>query len=85
MEVIGEHITDPEQLSDIDTASYLQEFKEKYFAPIENKHNYYQKFKDLPEGEKTKAETIKNQYYFLSSFIASIEATLEQNMYLKLK
>jgi hypothetical protein len=70
-------------LTDIDTEHYLAEFKEKYLKPMEAAHNKYQNFKQLPPAEQLKADDIQTKYFFLSNFVACVEATIEQNFILK--
>jgi hypothetical protein len=72
------------QLTDLDTSTYLADFKEKYLNPIEKKYQYYMNFKELPEKEKADADKNEKNYIFLTAFVASVEATLEQNMALKI-
>lgn len=69
----------------IDTAEYLVEFKAKYLEPIKKANEKYMSFKELPPAEAVKADKIKSQYIFLSNFVASVEATLEENFTLKQK
>jgi len=72
-------------LTDTDTASYLSDFKDNYLKPIEAAHNKYQTFKELPPKESAKADDIAKKYAFLSSFVACVEKTLEENFILKQK
>jgi hypothetical protein len=72
-------------LTDIHTASYLEDFKEKYFSKIEKVHQKYEAFKSLPDIEQAKADKAKSDYQFFYSLIACVEATLEQNMALKVR
>lgn len=72
-------------LSDIDTAFYLDEFKQKYFRPMESAYQSTKgvKLSTLKDSEVKRLEDIRSKYFFLAKFVASIEATLEQNMVLK--
>jgi hypothetical protein len=72
-------------LTDIHTAAYLEEFKEKYFSKIEKLHQKYEAYKSLPEIEQAKAEKAAKDYQFFYSLVACVEATLEQNMVLKVR
>ncbi len=72
-------------LTDLDTAFFLDQFKEKYLAKVQQMHEKYEKFKELPPAEAAKADKAQKDYSFLYSFTASVEATLEQNMVLKAK
>jgi hypothetical protein len=67
------------KLTDIDTASYLAEFKEEYLDKIQKVHDKYAAFKELPAAEAKKADEVAKKLQFLSGFVACIEATLEQN------
>ena len=69
----------------IDTALYLDEFKEKFYRPIKERHERYLQFEKLPEVEAIKANETKEKERFLSNFIACVEATIEQNVVLKNK
>lgn len=71
------------KLTDLETAALLEEFKADYLGPIQKVHEKYMQFKDLPEKEATKADDVAKKYHFLKCFTASIEATLEQNLSLK--
>jgi hypothetical protein len=73
------------KLSDIHTADYLQDFKDNYLSKVEKLHNRYESFKNLPDSEVPKAEKAQKDFQFLYSFTACVEATLEQNMALKVK
>jgi hypothetical protein len=70
-------------MTDLDTAAFLAQFKEKYLAKVQQVHEKYEKFKELPPAEAAKADKAQRDYSFLYSFTASVEATLEQNMVLK--
>lgn len=72
-------------MNDTDTALYLAEFKEKYLEPIKRAHIKYQSFKELPEDKAKEADSIRDKYFFFSSFCLSVEATIEQNILLKNK
>jgi hypothetical protein len=50
---------------------------------MEAAHNKFQSFKQLPPAEQLKADDIQTKYFFLSNFVASVEATIEQNFILK--
>jgi hypothetical protein len=69
----------------IDTALYLDEFKERFYKPIKDRHEKYMQFKSLPESEEVKAKDTREKEAFLSNFIACVEATIEQNVVLKNK
>jgi len=73
------------ELSDIDTSSYLADFKRDYLEPIKKAHLKYQESSVLPISEQIKAEAMATKYRFLSNFVATVEATIEQNFILKNK
>jgi len=71
-------------MTDLETITLLQEFKEKYFEPIAKEHGKYLNFNgELPEKEIARADKAAKNYHFLSALIASVEGTLEQNLVLK--
>lgn len=70
-------------MTDLDTAHFLAEFKEKYLEPITKAHEKYMTFKQLSPEDSKKADDMAAKYYFLSAFVANIEGTIEQNLVLK--
>jgi len=72
-------------MRDLDTAMYLEEFKEKFYTPIKKSHEKYMAFTSMPEEEAKKADLVAEKYYFLTNFIASVEGTLEQNTVMRKK
>lgn len=70
-------------MTDLDTAYFLAEFKEKYFEPIKKAHEKYMTFKQLSPEDSKKADDMASKYYFLGGLVANIEGTIEQNLVLK--
>lgn len=69
----------------IDMALYLDEFKERFYQPVKERHEKYMQFETLPESDVAIAESTRDKERFLSNFIACVEATIEQNVVLQNK
>lgn len=70
-------------LTDIDTALFLGEFKEKFFNPMEQNYEKQAGIKDMPPDVLARFLELEKKVFFLRNFIASIEGTLEQNEVLR--
>lgn len=69
----------------IDTALYLDEFKERFYQPVKERYEKYMQFETLPESDVAIAESTRDKERFLSNFIACVEATIEENVVLRNK
>ena len=73
-------------MTDLDSASFLQQFKEDYVLKMKLVHDKSQeKLMTMNEADYQRAKDVEERYFFLCNMVASFEATLEQNLALKLQ
>lgn len=71
-------------MNDLDTILFLEQFKVDYLDKMKKIHESNRlKFATMNDKETIAARDIEDKVNFLSSFVASIEGTLEQNAVLK--